>query len=94
VMTEGKVVATGTAEQLTSGRTVARVRCAHPNRAFAVLDAGGLAVQAHGDALRVSGTAEKISGLLSDAGIDATVETVPANLEEAFVALVAHPAAG
>jgi ABC-2 type transport system ATP-binding protein/ribosome-dependent ATPase len=94
VMTDGKVVATGTAEQLTSGRTVARVRCADPNRAFAVLDAGGLAVQAHGGALRVSGTAEQISWLLSDAGIDAAVETVPANLEEAFVALVAHPAAG
>ncbi|HEX8006712.1 MAG TPA: ABC transporter ATP-binding protein [Trebonia sp.] len=94
VMADGKVVAAGTAEQITSGRTVARVRCGDPNRAFAVLDGGGLAVQAHGNALRVSGTAEKISGLLSCAGIDATVETVPANLEEAFVALVAHPAAG
>jgi ABC-2 type transport system ATP-binding protein len=94
VMAAGKVVATGTAERITSGRTVARVRCGDPNRAFAVLDADGLAVQAHGGALRVSGAAEKISGLLSCAGIDATVETVPANLEEAFVALVAHPAAG
>jgi ABC-2 type transport system ATP-binding protein/ribosome-dependent ATPase len=93
VMADGKVVAAGTAEQITSGRTVARVRCGDPNRAFAVLDGGGLAVQAHGDALRVSGTAEKISGLLSGAGIDATVETVPANLEEAFVAIVARPPA-
>jgi ABC-type multidrug transport system ATPase subunit len=98
VMADGKVVATGTAEKIIGDRTVARVRYGEPNRAFAVLDACGLAVQAHGDALRVSGMAdgmtEKISGLLSGAGIDATVETVPANLEEAFVALVAHPAAG
>lgn len=94
VMADGRIVATGTAEQITGGRTVTRVRCADPNRAFAVLDTSGFAVQAHGGALRVSGAAEKISGLLSGAGIDATVETVPANLEEAFVALVAHPAAG
>jgi ABC-2 type transport system ATP-binding protein len=94
VMADGKVVATGTAEEITSGHIVARVRCGDPNRAFAALDAGGLAVQAHGDALRVSGAAEKISELLSCAGIGATVETVPANLEEAFVALVTHPAAG
>lgn len=94
VMADGKVVAAGTAEQIIGGRTVARVRCGDPNRTFALLDADGLAVQAHGDTLRVSGMAEKISGLLSGAGIDAAVETVPANLEEEFVTLVAHPAAG
>jgi hypothetical protein len=52
------------------------------------LDEAGFAVQSHGQALRVSGTAGAVTAVLSGAGIDAAVQTVPADLEEAFVAMV------
>ena len=92
IMADGKVVAAGTSGGITAGRTVAEVRTAQWSRAFTLLDASGLAVQLHGTMLRVGGQPADVSGLLSRAGIDAAVEPVPANLEEAFVAIVARPA--
>lgn len=94
VMAAGKVVARGTAAEITGDREVVEVRCEDWNRAFALLDAHGLSVQLHGKALRVGGTPAAVAELLSRAGIDAAIEIVPANLEEAFVAIVAKPAAG
>jgi ABC-2 type transport system ATP-binding protein len=94
VMAAGKVVARGTEAEIIGGQTAAEVRCPDRNRAFALLDAGQFPVQVHGQALRVAGPAAAVAGLLSRAGIDAAVETVPANLEEAFVAIVAPPAVG
>jgi ABC-2 type transport system ATP-binding protein/ribosome-dependent ATPase len=94
VMAAGKVVAQGTAAEIVGDRTVAEVRCDEWNRAFALLDASGFPVQLHGKALRVAGPPAAVAGLLSGAGIDATVEVVPADLEEAFVAMVAKPASG
>jgi ABC-2 type transport system ATP-binding protein len=88
VMAAGRVVARGTAEEIIGDRTVAQVRCDDSTRAFALLDAGQLPVQAHGRTLRVGATAAAVAGLLSRGGIDATIEIVPANLEEAFVAMV------
>jgi ABC-2 type transport system ATP-binding protein len=89
VMSGGRVVARGTAEEIIGDHTVAQVRCGDATRAFALLDAGHLPVQAHGTTLRVGAAAAAVSGLLSRGGIDATIEIVPANLEEAFVAMVA-----
>jgi ABC-2 type transport system ATP-binding protein/ribosome-dependent ATPase len=94
VMAEGRVVARGTADEIVGGRMVAEVRCADPNRAFALLDGGGVPVQLHGRVLRAGGSSAAVAGLLSGAGVDATIEAVPANLEEAFVDIVAAPAAG
>ena len=91
IMADGKVVAAGTADDIRAGRTVAEVRTAQWSRAFALLDASGLLVQLHGTMLRVGSQPAAVSGLLSRADIDATVEAVPANLEEAFVAIVARP---
>ncbi len=93
VMADGKVVASGTTQEIIGDRKVAEVRCGDCNRAFAVLDASKLPVQMHGTTLRVGGDTETAARLLSRAGIDATIEIVPADLEEAFVALVAKPAA-
>jgi ABC-2 type transport system ATP-binding protein len=93
VMAAGQVVTQGTADQIIAGRTVTEITCPDLPRAFALLDAGSLQVQAHGSTLRASGTADDVSLLLRQAGIDATVTTVPANLEEAFVAIVARPKA-
>lgn len=93
VMADGKVAAQGTAAEIIGDRTVAEVRGADGNRALALLDAHGFAVQLHGRVLRVSGAADGVGELLSRAGIGATVEVVPANLEEAFVDVVAGKAA-
>jgi ABC-2 type transport system ATP-binding protein/ribosome-dependent ATPase len=92
IMADGKVVASGTAADITAGRDVTEVRSADWNRAFALLDDSKFAVQLHGTALRADGQPAEISALLSRAGIEATVESVPANLEEAFVAIVTPPA--
>jgi ABC-2 type transport system ATP-binding protein/ribosome-dependent ATPase len=89
VMADGRVVAAGTAASIIGDRTVIEVRCAAPNQAFALLDAAGFAVQAHGLALRVGATAAAVSSLLLRDGIGAAVEIVPANLEEAFIAIAA-----
>lgn len=88
IMADGKVVASGTASDVTAGRKVAEVRAADWSRAFSLLDAGGFPVQLHGTTLRVGGQTEEVAALLSRAGIDAAVESVPADLEEAFVSIV------
>ncbi len=92
IMVDGKVVASGTAPDITAGRKVTEVRTADWSRAFALLDDNRLAAELHGTMLRVDGQPEDVSALLSRAGIEATIESVPANLEEAFVAIVARPA--
>lgn len=88
VMADGKVIAAGTVADVVGGRTVAEVRCTDWGRAFAALDDVGLPVQAHGGVLRVAASQAAVSGMLSRAGLDATVSVVPASLEEAFVAMV------
>jgi ABC-type multidrug transport system ATPase subunit len=93
IMVDGKVVASGTAADIAAGRAVAEVRTADWSRAFALLDAGGFPVQLHGTTLRASGPPAEILALLSSAGIEAAVASVPANLEEAFVAIVKPSAA-
>jgi ABC-2 type transport system ATP-binding protein len=93
VMADARVIATGTAAEMIGGRTVTEVRCDDLNRLFALLDADGFPAQMHGTALRISGPADAVTGLLSRHGVTATVDVVRAGLEEAFVALVAKPAA-
>jgi ABC-2 type transport system ATP-binding protein len=94
MMASGMVVASGTAAGIIGDRKVTEIHCDNPGRAFAVLDANNVAVQMHGAALRVAGPAAAVARLISRAGIDATIELVPANLEEAFVAIVGRPEAG
>ncbi|HEX9040790.1 MAG TPA: ABC transporter ATP-binding protein [Trebonia sp.] len=92
IMADGKVVASGTAADITAGHDVTEVRAADWSRAFALLDGSGFRVQLHGTMLRAGARPADISAVLSRARIEATVESVPANLEEAFVAIVARPA--
>ncbi len=93
IMVDGKVVASGTSADVVGDRKVSEVRCGDWNRAFTLLDAAGFPVQVHGTALRVGRPPADVAGLLSREGIDAAVDLVPANLEEAFVAIVTQPAA-
>ena len=93
IMVDGKVVARGTSADVVGDRKVSEVRCGEWNRAFALLDAHGFPVQVHGTVLRVGRPPADVAELLSREGIDATAGLVPANLEEAFVAIVTQPAA-
>ena len=93
IMAEGKVVAEGTAADITAGRKSAEVVTGDWSAAFALLDASGIPVQLYGTVLRTVAKPAAVAGLLSGAGIDATVDTVPASLEEAFAAIVAGPGA-
>jgi len=95
VMADGRVVADGTCAGITGGRTAAEVRCDDWSRAFALLDARGFGVQVHGQrVLRVTGHAADIADVLTAGGLDAAVAVVPANLEEAFIAIVSEPGPG
>ena len=92
VMVEGAVAAAGTVAEVIAGRTVAEVTSVDWTRAFAVLDGAGMFVQVDGERLRVPVPAGDVAALLDGHGIAAGVETVPANLEEAFVAVVSAAA--
>jgi ABC-2 type transport system ATP-binding protein len=95
VMADGRVVVTGTVAAIIADRQVAEVRCADWARAFTVLDREGFDVQVHGQGvLRVTGPAAAAAEVLARGGIEAAARMVPANLEEAFVAIVSRPAAG
>ena len=97
VMAAGTVRARGTAAEIVAGRKVTQVRGtglagADLNQVFGLLDET-FPVQVHGTVLRVGGTADAVADRLSRAGVEAMTECVPANLEEAFVDIVATPAA-
>ena len=91
VMADGKVVTSGTAAEIIGDRKVTEVRCKDWNRAFRALDANGFSVQGHGPALRVAASPADVGGLISREALDATIEVVAANLEEAFIAMVSTP---
>ena len=89
VMADGRAVARGTTADIIGARTVTEVRCDDAGRAFALLDAAGFPAQLHGlDRVRVAGPAAAVGDLLASEGLDAAVDMVGANLEEAFVAIV------
>jgi ABC-2 type transport system ATP-binding protein len=93
IMTAGHVAARGTASQITGDRTVTQIRCDDPRRAFVLLDDSDIPVRAEGQTLRASAPPAAITGLLSQAGIAATITSVPADLEEAFAAIITGQAA-
>jgi len=88
VLVDGRVGADGTVGDLIADREVAEVRSADWQRAFEILDVEGFVIQMHGDVLRVPSTRRQVEDLLERRGVRATVTTVPANLEEAFVMMV------
>lgn len=93
VMANGRAVASGTVAEIIGGHTVVEVRCDNWSRAFTLLDAKGFTVQVHGQLLRVNGQAAAVRGVLSPEGLDAAIDVVAANLEEAFLAIVSEPGA-
>jgi ABC-2 type transport system ATP-binding protein len=88
VMVEGRIATSGTADAVIGARTVASVHCDDWRRAFQLLDAAGLVVQARGSDLRVQASTEKVGNVLANSAMAVEVEMVPADLEEAFVDIV------
>lgn len=92
IMTDGAVVAKGTSDDITAGLKVCEVSANDWARAFALLDAARLPVESHGTTLRVGATPEAVRDALAPSSISFTIDEVPANLEEAFVAIYARKA--
>ena len=93
VMAGGRVVAEGTVAEVIGDRHVIEARCDSWQEAFFALDAEGLIVQVQGNVLRVPGSLEDVVGVLARHHLRGEAVTVPANLEEAFVSIVAAGAA-
>jgi ABC-2 type transport system ATP-binding protein len=92
VMVNGRVAARGTVEDLVGSRSVTEVRCNDWRRAFRLLDAEGLVVQLRGDILRVPAPPQIVEALLGREQLSVRATVAPANLEEAFVDIVARGA--
>ena len=88
VMVNGRVAAQGSVEDVIGSLSVVEVRCDDWRKAFQLLDAEGLVVQARGDILRVPAPLHLVEALLDRAHVGAKATVVPANLEEAFVDIV------
>lgn len=88
VLAAGMVIVAGTITDIVGGRSALQVEASSWDAAFRALDAAGLAPSLHGRAVRLMGADENaVAELLTAARVTAQLRTVPANFEEAFVAL-------
>ncbi|HET6750190.1 MAG TPA: ABC transporter ATP-binding protein [Actinomycetes bacterium] len=93
VLASGRVVAEGTMDEVVGGTRAVEVRSGRWEEAFTALDTAGLPVSLVGRTLRVPGADPgAVGGLLADAGVDASLDEVPASFEEAFVVLATRAA--
>lgn len=91
IMAAGRVVVSGTLDQITAERNVTEISSDDWQRAYTALD-GRFDVQLHGHRLRVAAPQTTVTELLKSHEIEATVTQTPASLEEAFMAIIAPPA--
>jgi ABC-type multidrug transport system ATPase subunit len=88
VLASGRVVAAGTLDEVVGDATAVEVRTPTWEAAFGTLDLAGLPVGLVGRSLRVPGAdPASVGRLLTEAGVQAEVATVPASFEETFVVL-------
>ncbi len=88
LLSNGRLVASGDEAAIIGGTTAVRVNAPEWSVAFAVLDAAGQAVTLSGRSVRVADAdPDRIRSILSDAGVDARVEPVPATIEERMTVL-------
>jgi ABC-2 type transport system ATP-binding protein len=86
VMSQGVLVAAGTASEVVGGRTAVSVTSERWGDAFVALDRPARHLRLAGRTVRVLGASiEQISAELADAGIAASLDSVPATLEEVLV---------
>ena len=88
VMAAGRVVATGSMDEIVGAATAVEVSADRWQDAFAALDDAGLPISLTGRRVRVPETdPDVVTKALRDAGVRAEVEVVQATFEERFVAL-------
>ena len=88
LMSQGRVVAAGSLDSIVGEMTAIAVDADYWDRAFAALDTGGRLITLAGTTVRVlAETRDSIASVLSNAGVEATLETVPATLDETMVML-------
>ncbi|MGN6205693.1 ABC transporter ATP-binding protein, partial [Humibacter sp.] len=94
LLSQGRMVGSGTVDDLTRGAVAVLVTCDDWQRAFDVLDRSGLPIMLSGRGIRVAGRADaggvdalrqRVARALG--GTRASVEPVPATLEETMVLL-------
>jgi ABC-2 type transport system ATP-binding protein len=88
VLVAGRVVATGSTEQIIGGMRTVAVSAVSWESAFRALDDGGLPVALMGRSLRVPDrSAAEVDEVLLAAGVEAHLAVVPATFDEAFVTI-------
>ncbi|GAB3801910.1 hypothetical protein GCM10028798_18330 [Humibacter antri] len=93
LLSQGRMVGSGTVDDLTRGAVAVLVTCDDWQRAFDVLDRSGLPIMLSGRSIRVAAAGEAGADALRTrvlralGGIHARVEPVPATLEETMVLL-------
>ena len=88
VMAGGRVVASGTMEEIVGRAEAVGVRAASWSSAYRALEDAGIPSAVVGTRLRVPGEApDRVERVLRQAGVAAAVEAVPMTFEERFVAL-------
>lgn len=88
VMVGGRVVATGSSEQIIGGMRTVTVSAASWEGAFRALGAAHLPVALVGRSLRVPDrSVAEVDERLREAGVEARLELVPATFDEAFVTI-------
>jgi ABC-type multidrug transport system ATPase subunit len=86
LLAAGRVVAAGSVDTLTAGRSALLIRPVFWERAWEALDAAGISVLPQGRSLRVpDADADRVGDVLAAARVDADVSRVPATLEEVFL---------
>jgi ABC-2 type transport system ATP-binding protein/ribosome-dependent ATPase len=88
LMSDGRLVAQGSESDIIGPTTAVAVHTSDWARAFAALDAAGVPVMLEGRAVRVADASPaELRPVLDDAGIQATLEPVPATIEERMLTL-------
>lgn len=88
LMDSGRIARSGTLAEVIGRTAAVQVRADRWDDAFRALADADLAVTLTGRATRVAGTTpEIVTGVLARAGVAASLETVPATLEEAMATL-------
>lgn len=88
VMAAGRVVATGTTEQLRGATQAVAVTGTDWRLPYAALEQAGMAVSLAGGVVRVGGASPAaVASVLREAAVEASAVEVPATFDEAFVAL-------
>ncbi len=88
LMSHGRVVAAGSLDSIIGETTAVAVVADRWDHAFSALDSGHRLISLAGTAVRVlAESRESVAAALAAAGVEATLETVPATLDETMVML-------